>query len=707
MNPTILQNGKSNQTPRTAVKRHHETFNAAMAIHGGTEKNACPAIEGMFDTLCKRSKLEHMTKLVSSNEKLQSRVASDHCSRKIRSFETSNENVLRSIACYYSGGVMGKRKYKSVRLVLATKASTKKRGGRAPLCFMQKGRIPKLLPYDKLMSYIKQVDIGKVYSVEEEFFNYIQADEVVHGCFRDLRDYLPRLAKFYLHTKQKSNEALKWFSETEGTFLVALGGDGCPFGKNTNACSFLVSFLNVGKQVASSSDNFLVFGANCESESCGVVQNYVKYACKQMKDLEGKVFAIGGFHVTFKFEELPNDMKMLATLAGELPNSARYFSTFATVSTEDYRDLEGQFATGNCKWKVWDYNERLKVAQSVAKFKETLPKHLNAKTSRSKVTSFIASKKSRQEFVPLVGKYIDLAHVEPLHLKNNAWQHYFKGVLKEAISKSKLPETYKTFADVPEESCFHRVITALRYELKCSCLARKVVKWYGENQGKDAELQYRFTGKESRMFCQNFMRVIKQLRCEGDSRKQRLTVAVYAYIGVRLRDSVSLFSRIEITTEQLLELRVKCKQYFRANALFLPSMVTPTVWTLGHVVPQHTEQLFQIYHQGLGTVTMEGREAKHIVLKKLSENSSSKNQWFDIFQHEFVMLIWLPENGFTTCQYKASKDVYIPRRDNSYCSCGLQKAQIADDKCCICSDMLTNLVEQSVEMGKCHPQLRL
>lgn len=661
----------------------------------------------MFDTLCKRSKLDEMTKLVSSNEKLQARVASDQCSRKIRSFETSNENTLRSIASYYSGGVMGKRKYKSVRLVLATKASTKKRGGRTPLCFMQKSRIPKLLPYDKLMSHIKQVDIGKVYSIEEEFSNYIQADEVVHGCFRDLRDYLPRLAKFYLLTKnKKSNEALKWFSETEGTFLVALGGDGCPFGKNKNACSFLVSFLNVGKQVASSSDNFLIFGAHCESESCGVVQNYVKFACKQMKDLEGKVFAIDGFHVTFKFQELPNDMKMLATLAGELPNSARYFSTFATVSTEDYRDLEGQFATGNCKWKVWDYNERVKVAESVAKFKETLPNYLSAKNFRSKVTSFIASKKSRQEFEPLVGKYIDLAHVEPLHLKNNAWQHYFKGVLKEAISKSRLPNTCKTFADVPVESCFHRVITAVRYELKCSCLARKVLKWYGETQGKGAELQYRFTGKESRMFCQNFMRVIKQLRCEDDSRKQRVTVHVYAYIGVRLRDSVSLFSRIEITNEQLLELRLKCQQYFRANALLLPSVVTPTVWTLGHVVPQHADELFQKYHQGLGTVTMEGREAKHIVLKKLSENSSSKNQWFDIFQHEFVMLIWLPENGFTTCQYKASKDVYIPKRDNSYCSCGLQKARIEDDKCCICGDMLTNLIEQSVQMGKCHPQLR-
>ncbi|KAJ7337891.1 hypothetical protein OS493_008050 [Desmophyllum pertusum] len=142
---------------------------------------------------------------------------------------------------------------------------------------------------------------------------------------------------------------------------------------------------------------------------------------------------------------------MLATLAGELPNSARYFSTFATVSTEDYRDLVGQFGTGNCKWKAWDYNQRVKVAESVAKLKENLSKHLTPKTFCS------------------------------------------KGLLKEAISKSKLPDTSKTFADVPVESCFHRVITALRYEMKCSCLARKVVKWYGETQGKGADLQYRFT----------------------------------------------------------------------------------------------------------------------------------------------------------------------------------------------------------------------
>ena len=59
--------------------------------------------------------------------------------------------------------------------------------------------------------------------------------------------------------------------------------------------------------------------------------------------------------------------------------------------------------------------------------------------------------------------------------------------------------------------------------------------------------------------------------------------------------------------------------------------------TRAYCVSQHTEQLFQIYHQGLGTVTMEGREGMHIVLKKLSKNNSSKNQWFDIFQANAIL----------------------------------------------------------------------
>ena len=66
--------------------------------------------------------------------------------------------------------------------------------------------------------------------------------------------------------------------------------------------------------------------------------------------------------------------------------------------------------------------------------------------------------------------------MEPLHIKNNAWQYFFKGVLKEATAKSNLSGAHKKFSDVPKDSPFSRVLTALKYEVKAKCLARKVIK---------------------------------------------------------------------------------------------------------------------------------------------------------------------------------------------------------------------------------------
>lgn len=75
--------------------------------------------------------------------------------------------------------------------------------------------------------------------------------------------------------------------------------------------------------------------------------------------------------------------------------------------------------------------------------------------------------------MPLLGSYIDKAHVEPLHLKNNAWQYFFKAVLTEAIRKSKLPADCKKFSEVPADSPFARVITALQTEVKARRLATR------------------------------------------------------------------------------------------------------------------------------------------------------------------------------------------------------------------------------------------
>ena len=128
-----------------------------------------------------------------------------------------------------------------------------------------------------------------------------------------LTQYLLMLAKFYLSKNIK--ESLKGLTESTGTFQIALGGDGCPFGKNESACSFLVSFLNVGRGVASSYDNFLIFGANCY-ESCSVTKKYVRSLLPQIAELERGEYEFECINCRFKLEELPNDMKMLAMLAG-------------------------------------------------------------------------------------------------------------------------------------------------------------------------------------------------------------------------------------------------------------------------------------------------------------------------------------------------------------------------------------------------------
>ena len=141
--------------------------------------------------------------------------------------------------------------------------------------------------------------------------------------------------------------------------------------------------------------------------------------------------------------------------------------------------------------------------------------------------------------------------------------------------------------------------------------------------------------------------------------------------------------------------------------MFLPSAVNPTIWTIGHVLPVHAEQVYGTYKQSLLTATMEGREAKHIALHRLSVNTTYQQRWLEMFRHEFIRLIWLPEQGNEPCSHTPIKSVYIPLRvfnDNSYC-CGLQKADPTDTSCCFCSDNLLSLIHESVKQGKMLPGL--
>ena len=144
--------------------------------------------------------------------------------------------------------------------------------------------------------------------------------------YRDLVEFAPRLAQFYLTVNSQRIDKLKEFNEyaskindTSFVFLFAIGGDEA----SKSGTSFLVSFLNVGRRIDSSYENFLLFGANVK-ENGEVVCRYLKKLLSDVKYLETQVFKVligtDEVNVEFRLEGLPNDMKFLAFLCGELTN---------------------------------------------------------------------------------------------------------------------------------------------------------------------------------------------------------------------------------------------------------------------------------------------------------------------------------------------------------------------------------------------------
>lgn len=106
----------------------------------------------------------------------------------------------------------------------------------------------------------------------------------------------------------------------------------------------------------------------------------------------------------------------------------------------------------------------LKVAKAVAKFKAELDKRKLAESTRRKnTTKFSAEQKSRQEFLPPLGKLVDNIHVDSLHLKNNACAHAHRYFLDELLNQcSQGIHNYSSFFKLPKNSKFVKYVETLK-----------------------------------------------------------------------------------------------------------------------------------------------------------------------------------------------------------------------------------------------------
>ena len=71
---------------------------------------------------------------------------------------------------------------------------------------------------------------------------------------------------------------------------------------------------------------------------------------------------------------------------------------------------------------------------------------------------------------------------------------------------------------------------------------------------------------------------------------QMVHVHGLAYVALQLRDAVLIVSRYTVTDEQVKQLRTHCRRFFNASTLLVDRPVTPTMWLIGHVVPEHTKK---------------------------------------------------------------------------------------------------------------------
>lgn len=383
-----LKNPTSVQTPEKELgKRRRHTMEVAHRIHGGSKTTPEPTLHGIFQTLCAQESIENLVKRIVAGKRGLVKALEDHfINGWLDRWSSSDENVLKSVHTFYVHSVASKRKYEGMR--------------NAGKVVFEGFQIPNFVPYQKMISHIRSLDLGSEPLDVNPTLTTDKGCKSASGMYRNAREYIPELAQFYLTVNKWREDKLHVFPNLERMkqdpesflFLICFGGDHAPV-CGTNV---LLSFLNVGERIASSDENWILLGTD-EGEESDVVRNYlyqlvddIEYLLRTVikVEVDGKVRK-----VEFQMGELPNDMKMLCFLGGELSNNAHYFTTFANVNKHDLYDKTKVFGTGSdADWKPWDYQKRISDSNLAKRKKEELAmKSVTDQTKRSKAMTKMTS----------------------------------------------------------------------------------------------------------------------------------------------------------------------------------------------------------------------------------------------------------------------------------------------------------------------------
>ena len=144
----LAPTGESSCSKSSLRQRRQETMKTACEIHGGSLEDTALVTIGMVETL-EKSKEEYLVKTMGKSRKMKRKVIPKFYKEDLVKFERSNDNMFRSIALYYSNGIIGKVKYRAVYKASSYKQVPERK--HVVRINVENCPVPKLVPYHRLM----------------------------------------------------------------------------------------------------------------------------------------------------------------------------------------------------------------------------------------------------------------------------------------------------------------------------------------------------------------------------------------------------------------------------------------------------------------------------------------------------------------------------------------------------------------------------
>ena len=86
----------------------------AAIIHGASEDDNQPTLDGLWLTFCKNCPPDKMVEYFKTSHKVNNDVLPKILNDETKQFEESEKNIIRSVSVFYSKGLVSKEKYKSI-----------------------------------------------------------------------------------------------------------------------------------------------------------------------------------------------------------------------------------------------------------------------------------------------------------------------------------------------------------------------------------------------------------------------------------------------------------------------------------------------------------------------------------------------------------------------------------------------------------------